>query len=154
MKRVTKKVAAVIFAIGMTASISSCIKDVDNSVSPQTGKATIQGRIQAELNTITPGLEPLENKTVYVFVDAKEYAQNPGEGSYPKKRFETTTNSKGDYTVTIDIPLKGTAVEVTVPGFIHDAVTGDGLERRTYNEKTAAAGIAKDGSVLILDINM
>lgn len=154
MKRVTKKVAAVIFAIGITASMSSCIKDVDNSVSPKTGTATIKGRVQAELNTTNADLEPLANQTVYVFVDSKAYAQTPGNATYPKKRFETTTNAEGDYSVDIEVPLKGVAVEVTIPGFIYNVVTPGGLQRTTFNEKTAGAGQAKDGSVLILDINM
>ncbi len=149
-----KKIAAVIFAIGMTASMNSCIKDVENSVSPQTGKATIKGRIKAELNTETTGTEPLEAQVVYVYVDSKDYAQTPGTAPYPKKRFETTTDSNGDYSITIDVPLKGTAVEVTVPGFIYDVLTATGPQRTIFHERTATAGIAKDGSVLILDINL
>lgn len=154
MKITFKPLAKALFALSALLLLNSCIKKVENTASAKTGKATVKGRIRAELNTTNADPEPLPNTTVYIFVDSKAYAQDPGSGAYPLRRFETKTDGDGNYVLEIDVPLNGVAATVTVPGFIYNVVTSGGLQRTVFSERNVNAGTAKDGSVLVRDIDL
>jgi len=154
MKITFKPLAKALIALSTLLLLNSCIKKVENTGSAKTGKATVKGRIRAELNTNNADPEPLANTTVYIFVDSKAYAQDPGTGAYPLRRFETKTDGDGNYSLDIDVPLNGVPTTVTVPGFIYNVVTPGGLQRTVFSERNASAGTAKDGSVLVRDIDL
>lgn len=155
MRKITAQFAALAL-VASAAFMTGCSKDVENSVKPTTGKATVKGRVTADLNQTNFTEEPVTNTKVYVFVDTRDFAQNPGDGNFPKKRFEATTDANGDFSMDIDVPLNGTDIEITVPGFIYNVVTDDkgSTRRTTFGETTVNAGEAKDGSVLVQDISL
>jgi hypothetical protein len=154
MKITFKPLAKALFALSSLLLLNSCIKKVENTGSAQTGKATVKGRIRAELNTTNADPEPYPNATVYIFVDSKAYAKTPGSGVYPLRRFETKTDGEGNYSLEIEVPLNGVAATVTVPGFIYNVQTSGGLLRTVFGETSVNAGTAKDGSVLVKDIDL
>lgn len=139
---------------------SSCIKKVENTADTETGKAVVKGKVTADLiqTDTKPGPEDLLDYPVYVYVNTKDYAQNPGKSVYPKKRFVGKTDKTGKFEIPIEVSWSsaGSNIEIVVPSFAEDAPQNSGIPlRKTFRmpgDQPLVVGSVQDGAIVVRDI--
>jgi hypothetical protein len=153
MKITFKPLAKALLVISSLLLFNSCIKKVENTASAKTGTATVEGKVTANLDDTKDGDELVVKKPVYVFIDESSYASDPGSGVYPKRRFTGETGTDGKFKIVVDVPLKGTSIEISVPDFVEDVDQQSAPSVRTiFNVTPITVAGVKDGSVVIRDI--
>ncbi len=108
---------ATAFVIGLTG----CKKDdeVTSVTLPEEtlslGTITIKGFLKADYDITNSGIEVVSGEKIFVTIDTKDWYLNPIPGkTYPKKRYEATTNTDGQFDIKIDAPNNGVLKNVTV----------------------------------------
>jgi len=113
----------------LAAALVSCQND--NRIDPRPldqilGPVTVTGRVRAELNTNTPGLENVSGLTIVAVINRRDFTLNPVPNTpYADKYYYATTNASGEYTLNLEAGPNGSGVVILFPVFRAD-VTGTG----------------------------
>lgn len=103
------------------------------------GTATINGRVFAELDLTTPGIEnaPTGIKITTLLESSQlvDYVNHVGDGEILSVAYEQATNStntdgNSDYTITVPATASGLKIVFNTDDFVYDQVTGAGTTQR------------------------
>lgn len=122
----------IFYLIAACAVVFSACQN-ENSVNPRpteeiVGKATITGRVKADLNTTTSGLETVtQGVKVIAEISTFELSLNPtgSLSTSPKKYYETTVSPTGEYSIEVEAGPKTTTVTLYFADFRADVVTSN-----------------------------
>jgi hypothetical protein len=118
-----------IFSIMAIAAIAlvSCKKDDLNST--ELGEATISGNLWADLDLTNTAVEGVNGMQVKVEINTMDWDQQPVAGfNYDKKVYTTTTNSSGDYTLTLPATDEGYTITIEFEDMYTTRTTTNGTE--------------------------
>lgn len=121
----------VLFAIIVLASFafvfSSCEKEEDYSA-PAMTTAKIEGRVEADLNQETTGLEKVPAGTkIFARINTADLVQNPIAGyTYEDKIYTTTVTAEGKYSFTVEAGKDPVAVSIWGEDFEYTITLWDG----------------------------
>lgn len=116
-----------IFSVMAIAAIAlvSCNKEEENTT--ELGEATISGNVWAELDQTNQTSEGVNGMQVSIEVNTQNWDQQPVTGyNYDQKVYETTTNSAGDYTLTVPATDDGYNVTIRFEDLYTTMTNGDG----------------------------
>lgn len=114
----------------------SCSKDeVAELTTYNVPKATIKGKIFAQLDLVSPGYEFAPNGTkINIRIPVEDYGIDLGDitrNNY--KIFQTTVNATGDYSFTIDATTSGVRVYVDIVQFEYLQYQGKDANNQNIN---------------------
>jgi hypothetical protein len=124
-----------ISALALFVTLSSCEKDDEYTPEAMT-KATIKGRVEANLNTTNTGDEfaPTGTKIIAV-INAADLSNDPVPGyNYKDMTFETTVDANGNYEFKIYANTKNVNVTIMAEDFIYDQVIPEGTGTTTQRK--------------------
>ena len=131
----------------------------DNSVNPRpteeiVGKATIGGKVKAELNNTSTGLESVPQGTkVIAEISTADLALTVNAlAIYPKKYYETTVSTTGEYSVEVEAGPRGTTVTLYFADFRADVTTATTPVSTVFTTTPRTSFVVKDQNK-ILDVN-
>lgn len=125
----------IFYLIAACAVVFSACQN-DNSVNPRpteeiVGKATIKGKIKAQLNTTIAGLENVPDGTkVIAEISTADLVLNTQDTNYPSKYYETTVTN-GEYSIEVEAGPRGSEVKLHFADFRADVITGGGTPTST-----------------------
>ena len=136
----------------MVSTLFSCKNE--NSVNPRPsdqiiGKATITGRVKAELNTTNTSLESVpDGIKVIAEISTADLVLNPTGITYPKKYYETTTKN-GEYSIDVEVGPNGTNVVLYFTDFRADVTTATNPISTLFVGSTKATSVIKGRSKIV-----
>jgi len=135
----------------LVAALTSCQND--NSVNPRpldqiVGPATITGRVKAELNENTPGLENVPaGLTIIAAINTESFVLDRVPNiKYAKKYYYATTNAAGEYTLNVEAGPYGSDVAIFFPVFRKDVIGTTGTYSRVFNGPEVGVSVQKGGN--------
>ncbi len=147
-----KKVLFSLFVLGFVSilSFNSCNKANTSTSEPVAGSATIKGVIKADLNLDGTKETVPSGTKVIAQINAVDLIDNPNPGyNYGKIQYETTTNSTGEYSISVAAGTKS----VTVNLICDDIIAGSAaVPRLILSGPTATTTVVKN-NVQIIDLN-
>ena len=151
-----KKVFILLFVLfGFTAvTVVSCKKaEVASPVVVKTDQtATIKGKMQADLNLFTSGMENAPSGTKVIFqIEKIDLNSQAPSGEY--LLYETTLNGSGEYTIDLPTNANGVSVAIMPNDFVYNQVQWDETTERTVFSAGQQNVTIVYGETEILDFN-
>ncbi|PZR09769.1 MAG: hypothetical protein DI539_21625 [Flavobacterium psychrophilum] len=135
--------------VAVAVVFSACQNE--NSVNPRPteeiiGKATIIGRVKAELNTTTTGLENVsQGIKIIAEISTADLATNvSGSVVYPNKYYETTVSATGEYSIEVEAGPRGSSVKLYFPDFRADVTTNSAPVSTVFTGSTRTVAVIKN----------
>jgi len=135
MKNKLKFIATLMLASVVVLSLNSCKKKDEAAEVVPLGKATISGKLTANLDYTISGEENVAGVTVLVRINTYDLVTSPNEdANYPDKIYSAVTDANGNYSIDIEVGSQEVYARVVFPDFTFNAITGGdpATERTVY----------------------
>lgn len=123
MKNQLKSIATLVLASVLVVSLNGCKKKKEEAEVVPLGKATIKGRLMADLDYNNAVNEPVSGVVVNVKINTYDLVTNPDWSvNYPDKVYTATTDANGDYSIDIEVGAHEVEARVIFTDFTYDVV--------------------------------
>ena len=154
MKNQLKSIATLILASVLVMSLNGCKKKKEEAEVVPLGKATISGRLTADLDYNNAVNEPVSGVVVNVKINTYDLVTNPDwDVTYPDKVYTTTTDANGNYSIDIEVGAHEVEARVIFTDFTYDVVqvtpATPATQRTVFQGWSQSVDIYQNGVIVI-----